>query len=179
MKETVRTEKNLRRVHIERNPEENLLVDVDMLDKKMTAEDDQSTKAPNRNLVEFKFNSSLTKPRSPSLKIAKTEDNILKTAKTLVRMTTRKMTPAKKKMSSQTRNSPMARSVAKKLGLMNLPCVQLMGSWLDQQQHLRPHAARDCGQVQNYFIITKPIFHSTESRFMSVQRQTGPIQARI
>ena len=36
LKETLRTERNLIRVQIERNPEENLLVDVDMLDKKMT-----------------------------------------------------------------------------------------------------------------------------------------------
>ena len=85
LKEIVRTERNLGRVQVERNPEENLLVDVDMLDKKMTVEDDLSTTAPNRNLVEFKFNSSLTTPNSPSLKIAKTKDNILKTAKSLLR----------------------------------------------------------------------------------------------
>ena len=73
LKEIVRTERNIGRVQVKRNPDENLLVDVDMLNKEMTVEDDLSTTAPNRNLVEFKFNSSLTKPRSPSLKIAKTE----------------------------------------------------------------------------------------------------------
>ena len=91
LKEIVRTESNLGRVQVERNPgpqqqdEENLVVYVNMLDKEMTVEDDLSTTAPNRNLVEFKFNSSLTTPSSPSLKIAKTKDNILKTAKSLLR----------------------------------------------------------------------------------------------
>jgi hypothetical protein len=173
LKEIVRTESNLGRVQVERNPgpqqrdKENLLVNLNMLDKKMTVEDDLSTTAPKRNdlsttapkrnLVEF--NSSLTTPSSPNLKIAKTEVNILKTATSLLRKTTRKMTPAKKKMLSQTRNSPMARTVARNLGLTDLPCVRSIASRIDLQQPPRLSEARNCGKVSN-FIFTKPLSHS-------------------
>ena len=135
---------------------------VDKLDRKMTEEDDLSITAPNRDLVEFEFRSSLTTQSSPGMKIARKEENYLKTAKNQLRKTAKKMTPAKKKMTSQTRNSPMARTVARNLGLTDLPCVRSIASRIDLQQPPRLQEARHCGKVSN-FIFTKPLFHSSST----------------
>ena len=132
-----------------------------MFGKKLPSEDDQSRTAPINSLVKFEFGKCSTPGSSPTFAEMRKEDSNLRTARNQLKKTAKKMTPTKKKLSNQMRNSPLARKVAEKLGLKTLPSVRLMASRLDQQQHPRPDAARDCGQVQNNFIITKPIFHST------------------
>ena len=123
-----------------------------------------SITAPNRDLVEFEFRSSLTS--SPGMKITRMEENYLKTAKNQLRKTAKKMTPAKKK-TSQTRNSPMARTVARNLGLTELPCVRSIASRIDLQQPPRLQEARHCGKVSN-FIFTKPLFHSSSTGVQTI-----------
>ena len=142
-------------------PERKPVEDRQMFGKKLPSEDDQSRTAPINSLVKFEFGKCSTPGSSPTFAEMRKEDSNLRTARNQLKKTAKKMTPTKKKLSNQMRNSPLARKVAEKLGLKTLPSVQLMASRLDQQQHPRPDAARDYGQVKNNLIITKPIFHST------------------
>ena len=153
--------------------------------KKMTSEDDWGAGTPEEDKVEFdeddKVRRCPTEARNLSLNLAKTSENLRGATRTKLK-TTRKMTPAKQKMTRPgvVKNSPVARNMVKKLNLMNLPCVKSMAAQLNQDKQQPPylslHSARVCGKLASVNKITKPsfIFSSVGVQNQVVQQWTGP-----
>ena len=157
--------------------------------KKTTLEDDWGDKTPEVENVEVEFEFEieekirrcLTKASNsnPSSKLVKTSEKLRGTSRGIVKMA-KKMTPAKRKMSSSARSSPVTKNMVTKLNLMNLPCVKSMAAKLDQDQTQPPdhyiQPARVCGNLANLSKITKPTYVSSSVGVQSrvVQQWTGP-----
>ena len=155
--------------------------------KKTTVEEDWSSRTPGVEEedfeVEFKFMERPTRCSTEasisSLNTVKTSENLRAVTRSIVKMT-RKTTPAKKKMPSTARNSPMTRNMVTKLKLLSLPCVKSMAAKIDRDQTKPPNPfiepARVCGNLAKIIKITKPSYvcSSIGAQNQVVQQWTRP-----